>query len=436
MAFTFGVAVGLARYSSERLWPEALLSSVSGWMILGLMRQSFNLWKEYHQQDGLSYEERWGWRFAILWRFPVTLLLVVGFLFNQLLLQSVVELPVATGDFLGPLYENEALHCIYLLCLLFMLFSAQPRETSRKSPSGSRAIVTTVGYLLVLGIGLITVLSVELLPFLVHLSCFGLTIGQSSAVDLHPVGNELLHNWSLFSRWTILACCIVVGNFLSVIALGRQWTKGPLRRFLLGGALLIGLSFAITYGAWAYEIGLPSVTPFVATSIATNLPHHWFILILLLAIITSTVAYRLSTKRCREGFSKPRQLQLLQSVYSHERPIVLVLLVVGLLGLRMRHLVESLLDDYGSFWTDLYYSLDDAMTDAVGWLEWIGILLALRILHRRWFRKLGPPQEPPTLISPGQFLAVWLSLFLSLATALVPWSALGFAMWVNDFWTL
>jgi hypothetical protein len=438
MVLTFGVAVGFTNFTGIRFWPQAILSAALAWIVLGLLTQSVDQWREYRGLQGLSNEQRWGWRFSIFWRVALALLLIACFIFRQLLARESIVLPEIGYEYSLSPFEPTGVASIHYLCLLIVLFSVQPRKESSRPTSIWSKYLDVLGVVGVLAIGLLHLFSTLTLVALVHIICVAVMLAQPGEIESHPVGRALVENWIAFSRWTALTSFVVILNVCAAMKLVRQEARGTARKYFWIAMLTVGSALCLSYLPWMYRFGLAGVSPFMAQLLPLQDPHRWVIALLLLSILATAATYRL-TRRGQPTTGSPNANQRsVEHRYLHERPVVIATMVAALLVIRGQLLFELLQVIQKHGLAEFFAVLSDVVQlevfDYIPALQYISIYLGLRFLYYRWWRKIGPFEEAPLAIKPGMFVFVWCGLFLTLATAVVAWAALGFALWMRDFW--
>ncbi|MEN6557464.1 MAG: hypothetical protein ABFC54_04715 [Thermoguttaceae bacterium] len=419
----FGVFWGIV----DRGWPSGPLAAISVAVILGLVAQIGDLRRGFAGQTALTSQERWGWRFAIVWRLVVVALMFAYFLVRWLVLWKVLASNVAR-DFVP--FGFAALDIAVLLMAILVAIGSNPcliQTTERRRWAW-------LGELLVgaLACVLLAVLLRDrlLIPALVHITIAGIEMAQPLQFSSESLAacdtGRILH----FFDVTTAGAASVLVSLLLVRFLAWRWPRGLGWRIVAAAALVASLVMTGMFSRKIALVEVPDMTPALASRIPTPNLHEIMAAAALALLLVGAVGRRWSTPRDAAA-SKCIDWRRCEYRYYHERRLFLwptaaialwILICEGATIWRIMNGFDSC-----GWLIALRYSAAGMIGDPVTCL-----CLALGILAVQCAlsRNVAAQTEPPPL-SPALFLLVGASLLAILVFGIPILGAWGFALCFN-----
>jgi hypothetical protein len=157
----------------ERDWFWGGLAAISLCIAVGLAAQVYDLWRGSKGNEVWTSEERWGWRFAVVWRPVVICLMVVHFLLRALVKWKLLALAPGRG-MISP--GVSQIHDAVLLVAMFVAMASSPciAERTRRRSWLADLLVGVAACVF----STIFVKYLCLVPVLVHITIAGIEIAQ------------------------------------------------------------------------------------------------------------------------------------------------------------------------------------------------------------------------------------------------------------------
>ena len=118
--------LGVFFWRIEEDWHSGAWAAISLWIVLGLMAQVRDLWRSPDGSGAMTSEERWGWRFAVVWRFAIAGLMVAYFVARLFIAWKILVLqdgPDVFWMFFGQISDAV------LLTAMIVAIASSPRLT-------------------------------------------------------------------------------------------------------------------------------------------------------------------------------------------------------------------------------------------------------------------------------------------------------------------
>ncbi len=417
----FSAAVGLSTLTPGGAnWQAVLVTAVLVWIVLGVVRQAGDLAATYRGCGEISQNQRWGWRFAVLWRLGLAAMLVGSYLVTVLMAKGLLNLAPADPYLFDPAGVGIVVRRALVDLAVLIIVCSVPRRRRLPVHLWWSRFLDALAVAAAAVLCLLLVMDRLLVPMLVHVALVGIELSRPLRSAIPGVELDYAARSIRFFNWSALAVAMAVANLLLVRQLARQWAKGRLRRWLLGAFLAAGIAASAGYAVWAGTVGLWSVSPYLPEGWGRIPWHVWPVAILLAALAASAGAYRFV-----RGPSAMPELPWRRHPgrYYHERPLVLGSLVAAL-GL------EALWPVFRTPGLPLWELAHILLVNPAVSLRVAVILAAIGALWACLRRPKeaslpGPPELPL-----GPFAATWLGLFLTVVFAAPAIAGLGFAIWI------
>ena len=426
MAAVAGVGWGLAVVRLSGVgwfgWFTGLLAAVAAWVALGLLCQTRDLLRASPPRDPLPPGAVWGWRLAIFWRVAAVGLLAAYYLVWALE-ESGVYTPPDVHDWMAFWHGELAEAALYLL-LFAALASASNLFDEPRSALTPKRVSLVLQWTAAAALAAYLAWDGATILFLVHVATVGME--QSQALTLYDFGAYLNVDPNVAARQNrfalpaALAALCAPLNAALVWRLGREWTRGPRRRWLAALLLAPPLAFAAFQSIHVRTHALDTLSPPIAAAVVLP-PRHYVIAAAALLLVLATAA---CTRVLSSASQKNKTVWALAGAssrrYGHARRDVAALLAAGLLGV----IVELIIHGW-----DWNLGPEDFLEIPWFYLHLALLLLCVRILFARRRHPPGDEALPMISFTPGQFAAVWCALLLTIACAIDSFAWLGFVLW-------
>ena len=428
MIFVFGVAVGLSAMTSTRAdWSYAVLAAATTWIVLGLINQVHDLWRAFGGRSDLSNDQRWGWRFAVLWRLAVAGLLIGYCVVRYLLARKIISLPEREHD----MFDTGARlrEALFYLSLVVVLCSV-PRL--RRTPRRSRwsLLLGALGGAAAACLCVVVWIERTCICFLVHVAIKGIAMVQPlwlSREVLKVYGDA---RSEAFFRLSLLAVIFLLASLALIRQLARQWPRGPRRRLIWTGLLLPSLAVTISYPIWVYTRGLERVAPRMAEALQMGPLHRWIFALPVLIVLVTAATWRIVGNPGDPVCDPKLNWRVRQRSYYHERLAVIMVLAVALVmffGERYAAIAQP--GTPFSVWQETVWPLFGEYLC----LQAAVLLLAVQGTLSGWFRPVDPQPAGPPELPPARFCAVWCALFVTAIFGIPAIALFSFSVWLSGW---
>ncbi len=282
---------------------------------------------------------------------------------------------------------------------------------------------------------------VTLISSLVHIAVTGIAMAEPLSLSpetVHATAREHAFFWqSLPVLPVLLASCVGVWQ------LARQWPRGILRRLLWTALLLAGLAVMVNYVIWVHTTALPEVSPMLADAMRFGPLHRWITALLVVAILSAGIAYRLTAAGRDTESVEPLGCGYSPHRYHHQRRTIIVLVMLGTVSICV---IEPLVLASSSvgYWalsgsgTSFFFLRPlviffSNMLYRPNYLPLAILLLGVQKLVASATQLPTPPAVCPPEMVPGQFCAAWLAAFVTIVLAVPTLAACGFAFWLGPW---
>jgi hypothetical protein len=260
--------------------------------------------------------------------------------------------------------------------------------------------------------------------YLVHLATSGIEAAFPLRFANPDVDLDLVARTKRFVVHTSLATALVPLNLWLTSRLAREWPLGARRRWVLAVCLLSSLGATIGYLVWFRMIGLPRFSPCFSGNPSTVSLHLWLTAGLVLMFASGAVSYRLacSTLEPAQALGLPWRRDPRR--YYHERRLTMLALSVALGGSIAATLYDGLRVGWGMASTAAWsIVLHVFFTWPENYIILAAFWLALRGLFGGWRNASESIEGGQLAISPRRLGAVWLAMFVTLASSipLIAW---------------
>jgi hypothetical protein len=445
MVLMFGVAVGFSAAMGaketdfdERLYSfgerlcAGLLAAVSAWVALGLINQARDLWSAFHGRSGLCSEERWGWRFAVLWRVGVACLLVGYYTINILLARELLALPERNDDFwhVGARLRDALFHISLLIAL-----AGVPRvRQSRPRPSRFQPVINILGWLAAAYWCLFVWSNMMIVPALVHISIMGTAMAEPlwlSRESMITYSTARLHH---FLWASICAVGLLLAHLGVVRQFARQQARRLRRRWLWAGVLIPSLAIVAVYPIWLVARRLRDIAPLFAETYDPGPSHLWVAAGLLIAVFVTCASRRLMRAARNPARASELHWRRDPQRYYHEGRTIAVLVVIALALKFIMDFIPTLQDlwdmtrFFASYDNAIGWCFEELFCDPSTYLLVTVLLIAVRNVFRGRVRSIDSRLDGPPGLPVVRFCVVWCILFLTVVFAVPTLAGLGFAI--------
>jgi hypothetical protein len=453
-ALTFSVAIGLSFWKVTQHWYSSTLAALSFWIILGLMSQVVDLWGSIRQSRGcgkgdrhllceapegpfrqkvpvtfsadLPSDERWGLRFALVWRLALCCLIVAALVVRSLIgfrlfgykddedITVIVFFTTARGLW-------DAVLTVSIIAAL----ASSPRLMRPKRRWPWTWAVNLLG-LIAAGVFLAgRAIDSLLITFLVHATISCILSAQAAKLVTDSLDS---FNPKRILQFCDLATAGVVFLLISCVSLwllALRWRSAPWQRLGLGILLVASLAAMVLLAVRIAFVEIPVVSPVLAANISVPGPPRLAAAAVLVLIVATVVALRWSELPA-EHTNQPVPWRRDEGRYHHERrwlaaalggAAIASLVVVGLRQTSPR-----------PDWDELAYLFmipENCLTIAL-------VLVAVASVSSGWFRRSDATAVQPPRLAPGLFLVVWSGLLTIIVCSAPLLGAWGLAFWIRS----
>ena len=260
-----------------------------------------------------------------------------------------------------------------------------------------------------------------------------------SAIDasLYP---RIAH---LFFWWSLVSGLIVIINGIFLSRLAQQWSRGIHRRILWSVLLLSGIATTSSFVIWIKTKGLWQISPYFA-EVGTRITWHGGVgALLMVAILVTTLAYRMSADHKSLSEESPIIWRVNPRKYYHEWRLVLLPLALVIMGLFIYDSYRNWLlykqvsarfqfTFYGLQQFSFKFLVDQFSEDPV-FLLWLALLL---LAVQRTFSRRTDPKNPQTAlprIDRVKFVAIWLATAAFTVSGVLTLVWMSFGLWFNPW---
>jgi hypothetical protein len=270
---------------------------------------------------------------------------------------------------------------------------------------------------------------------LVRFAVNGIDIATSlrhCAINAHDYPRDC----ALFFYWSLASVVLVIVDWILLQRLAANWSPGEIRRWIWLSLFSLGIAGIGSFVAWVYLRGLRHVAPAFADG-GFSVPHHcWIAIGLLLAILTTASAYRLTIERNAIAYGPLMSWRTNRGKYYHEWRTFLVGLAATDIAFRMYEVVLATLQPQIPGGIKRFSFLGNVgavyvwMPEGCLWLALVVLALSRAFVRRI---DLENPQSDVPRLCIGKFATIWLAtaVFLVLASLTLVW--MSFGLWLNPW---
>jgi hypothetical protein len=458
LLFTASVAVGLSAMTIEKCcwfgsgefdrerkdfadciiacWPAGLLAMIFFWIGLGLLNQIRDLRRCLTTCSGLDREQKLGAKLEIAWRVALVAIFALyvanAVLMNQefYVLHEEMAWPSAPGPWI-----REGLFGF----LTLVIVGSVPRVCREPLSSPCRTFVSLAACLAAIVFCLMQWMNATWFGYADHLATFKYDKTFSNVYSIFDA-NRYPADAALFFWWSLATGAIVIVNGVLLERLAHQWSKSVGRRVLWLGWLITGIVFVSGYVFWIILHGLRNLSPYAAQAGYPSASHARVAAAIFLAVIVTTLAYRLTTDRAT--FSHENQIcwRSSRNDYFGEWRLILLSLVIVLIASHCRDLYGGL-ELFGFFrggasqalqLPDMRQLFVLFLSDPAA-LLWLAVVLTA--LHRafcHWPDQSRYRAELPR-VNLSQFATIWLATAAFTISASFALAWMSFGLWFSPW---
>ena len=407
----------------------ALLYAAASAMVVGLVEQIRYLVHVEAPASGDINNVRFAWRFAIVWRTIIAVVLGICLLARILLLRRIIQLP--EHDLLVHLIFPDTLT---LICAIVVFSDSISRWRHPTNARTSRTWVTVPAFISGVVLALLLLPDSGLITYLVHIATQGIEVAQPARfqrVGVFP--NQQAEGYRLF--WLSLAAAIDIAFAGATLMLAnspgvkRSYAKAALAAFVCS------LFAAATFCAWYYTREFHRISPDMAS---VGFPGSWIDRlsgIIIAAILISTTTYR-AARGNASCISQPSHHDALQGPTAlHEH----FLFVVLLFGAPVAYFVESLRVDFSGglpfgWQTQIWSLVGEYLRYSDTYIMLAIVALSARLAWERWRRRAVGPKWELHPLDRRRFVWIWLALALLVLIGLPTLSIYCFTSWLGPWY--
>jgi hypothetical protein len=417
---TASLALGTLVWGFERDWYFGALAAISLPIVVGLLMQAHDLWRSCRQSEGLSSEERWGWRSAVAWRVAVACLMAANLVVGLLVAWRVVIFTEGPELYFA---SSRLMSNAVLLIALIIAIGSSPRLARRAERRPLSWAIELLGCAAAVVLCAIIVMDELLITVLVHITIVGIQSAWPPSVSADVIARSDPVDTAWLFRVTTAGVVSILWNCGLVRLLSLAWWQGGRRRLYVGAALAASVASMVFLAGRIALVEIPYIAPILAANIPMPQPQQLAFGALLAILLVTTAARRWAepspTSRAAAGGSWHRD----EGRYYHEWRL-LVLLVVGVAT--ALHIV-LLLGSWGG-WREMRWYLAGLLTNPVGTLSLALWILALQGVFSRAPKRANNASIDRPRLAPGLFLLVWSALLVIVIFGVPILAAWGFAL--------
>lgn len=411
-------------------WDLGVLAAFSVWIVVGLTAQVRDLWSTFPAPTFSTSEERWGWRFAIVWRAFVACVIGVSLVVPLLLRWRLFVFDDTDRMLLPP--SLDLCRATLMISIIVAIASSPRFPLPSDRWSRVRSLVCVVGTCILC---LLIAREHVALPFLVHVTLAGIEMAQ----PLQFASEELATRDPVrLARLYDVATTGVVVVFTSCCLLRLLcfcWQRSTLWRVCLGILLIASLAVAVGLADQIAFVELPDISPALVADISLPQPHR-LVFAGVLVVLMIGVAARRWAEPCRAMPEEDSADWRHNTKYYYHGSRVLLLLLAFYMMVLLAYIVltELRMFDALSFLrinTLRCWILPGIVAQPETCFTLAIIILAVQSL--RWRPEQLSPSGHGTrpALSPGLFLLAWAALLIITISAVPIFGAWGFAAWFH-----
>jgi len=413
LAVTVAAAIGFARVRLGAGIGEGLETTAIVWLTYGLAAQAIDIRAAYRLAAPQSSAERFGYQYAIYWRFAAAALLVACIAVEYCYDAKVLHWP---SDFIG-LISDSVLRNELRWFLVAMVLLTLHSFRRRRSHVVWQVLGLPAGALLAL------LFWTNVIAYLVHVAINSIDAAQSPRFADPGLDVNFVRRGQRFLMLASCASIFIPLQWWSVFSLPRAWSGTKWRRAIVVYALCLLPTMVFT--VWLHVRGLYALQPAWRQSLDLHAIEAWILFVLLLLAFTTAATYRLMTvSRTHETAESDSQHPVAETPvakrrYAHQRRGLLLLLALGTFVTMLPQFVQG-----NTPWEELLWHLSSP--------EYILPLLVIALALRSVVRPVS--EWTPVPLSPGQFAVVWLAVLMAMTFAAPTLAAFGFAVWLSPWY--
>lgn len=431
--FAISIALGLFFWRIVQDWYVGALAAISFWIILGLAAQVRDIWASYRSSGVLTSDERWGWRFALAWRFAICFLMGVYCLLRLLIYFHFL----AADD--GPdfvyISSQEMWDTVLMVSLIAAIAGSLGvgRKVWRRPWSWGIAIFR--GF--IAGFLFLMLLQDRLLvPYLVHITIVGILLAQPIQFSTDVAYTSSFARISQFYDIATAGAISLIVSCILLWQLSVRWRAAWRHRVCLGIMLTVSLTFMILLTARIALFEFPTISPLIAANMRVPAPLQLAAASVLIIFLTTAVARRWSETPPVGIVPRIAVWRRDEGRYYHER-LSLILILGGIALARWIEVAVGL--------AEMWYGMNMQLFPISFWgtigsfltfpTVCLSLALLLLVVHVTFSKRSIPPYvvgtERPRL-SPGIFLIVWFSALTIVLCSVPTFAAWHFASFLRS----
>ncbi len=290
IVFSFSIAIGIFYWWLVQDWFVGALATISFWIILGLAAQVRDIWASYQSSGVLTSDERWGWRFAYLWRLAICSIIALYFLIHLF-----ARFHFFSGECVGePAFysSHELWHAVLLVSIIAAIAGSLAIGRRNWQRPWSWVIAVYRGFVACV-IFLVLMEGLPFVAYLVHITILGILLDQpiqystNIAFASSRAGASVLRYFRGRSRLVVRKLHSPVAGFRAVAC--RVATSNMPDHDAHASVIVMVLLVARIVA-----VEIPTISPIMADFIVVPTPVRFLAAAILTMFVATTVARRWS----------------------------------------------------------------------------------------------------------------------------------------------
>ena len=425
-ALTFGVAIGLSFWKIEQDWYGGTLATISCWIVLGLVAQVGDLWRSLRKGGDLAPDERWGRRFAIVWRLAVCCLIVVWFTLRVHIGPKSLALSDDEDIVDMAFFTTRDMWNAVMLISIIAAVASSPRIARPRRHRPWTWALDLLGVIAACVLLVVILLDRLCLTALVHLTIVCILSAQPLKFEPDVVLAASRMRITQFYDITSAGVGFVLLSCVLLRLLSCRWRPAGWKKVCVGVSCATSLAVMVLLAARIVVVEIPTITPVLAAHIYMPPPLQLAAVSVLVLFLATLVACRwLQPPLARIA---PEDTAWRRDVrrYYHERR----LLQLFLGGIALAFLVVAGRGVYG-FGMSKWYSFGYIFTMPMETLSLALVLLAMQGLFSGWSEHPESVAVEQPRWTPARFLLVWSATLTIIVCAAPILGAWGLAFWLK-----